>query len=109
MGRWGMTMERFFNKFEEVIFSSHMTPKRILTLCSQNMHEGFRNLLGHHLLLPPTHELLEIFEQETRIWQGGPENTPKQGTEPTELGTEIMNACASSKYTAPQLLTPQVI
>jgi hypothetical protein len=41
--------------------------------------------------------LLEIFDKERRIWQGGLVNTPKQETEPTELGTEIMSSYGSSQ------------
>jgi hypothetical protein len=63
----------------------------------QNLYEAYRNLLGPLLLLPPTPDLLEIFDKERLIWQGGPAKIPEQETKPTELGTEIMSVCVSSQ------------
>ncbi|KAN0075078.1 hypothetical protein V8E54_007689 [Elaphomyces granulatus] len=74
LSRWGMTIERFCNRFEE------------------NLHEAFRNLLGRYLLLPPTPNLLEIFEKERRMLQSAPVTTLEQETEPRELGTRIISA-----------------
>jgi hypothetical protein len=68
-----------------------------LTLRSQNLHEAFRNLLGRYLLLPPTPNLLEIFEKERRMLQSAPVTTLEQETEPRELGTRIISAFVSSQ------------
>jgi hypothetical protein len=75
--RWGLTVERFFAKFDE-------------ELC-----EALRRLLGRHLLPPPTPDLLEIFEKEREIWPGYEETATTKETELAELGTKILSACAS--------------
>lgn len=75
MDRWGMTVEGFFDKFDEV-------------LC-----EAMQRLLGRHLLPPPTPDLLEIFEKERQIWPGYAETVTTKETELAELGTKMCSAC----------------
>jgi hypothetical protein len=72
--RWGMTVERFFAKFDA-------------ELC-----EAMRRLLGRHLLPPPTPDLLEIFEKERQIWPGYTEPAPMKETELAEFGSKILFA-----------------
>ncbi|KAH8649407.1 hypothetical protein BGZ60DRAFT_520732 [Tricladium varicosporioides] len=74
MDKWGMTVERFFEKCEEVIYFINVLEKL---------------LLGRHLLLPPTPKLLEIFEKERQIWPEDLGGTLKKETKPMELGVKI--------------------
>lgn len=54
-----------------------------------------KRLLGRHMLLPPTPDLLEIFETERSIWPGQLESNSKKEIELAELGTKLIEACVS--------------
>jgi len=54
-----------------------------------------KRLLGLHMLLPPTPDLLEIFETERSIWSGQSESNSKKEIELAELGTRLIEACVS--------------
>ena len=54
-----------------------------------------KRLLGLHMLLPPTPDLLEIFETERSIWPDQSESNSKQEIELAELGTKVIEACVS--------------
>lgn len=51
MDDWGMTIERFFDHFEEIL------------------QEAMRRILGSHLILPPTIDLLALFERQRPLDQ----------------------------------------
>lgn len=98
MDAWGMTIDRFIDMFEEVSHCAGAIMRCLsLTSVRQELQKSLRHLLGRDLLLPPTPDLLQIFEKETPVQLAEvevvPARVPSQEQRLDELhrGTKLMS------------------